>query len=547
MISASQPVSWPERITGFRSKVVNDIIDALDSLRPIASPSIKHEWRSDGVVSHMMKRAADGGLSPSALRWAFSRTNTTQMTVGDGAITRNGIRLAHTSHHVDYTFSTNGTYYLYIQLHATTGKDAALVPDRLENTGTAAHDILVAGAMPSDADNIVIVLGKVVVSGNVITDYEQWVFSDLPDDWVRWPDGKSDGHQAFRTLQQNGTYNQLLELYGVEGASTQMVPYIVSGTPSDLTWGYIVTPESLATPTSYNAITEVNFDTSLGDPEGDGVMKFTVQTWTVQDGRLAFGSTSEISMTIDGVAGASMEAWLGDWIENEADHDTLLNVSTSTAHTNYMANSGVSAQDSYDGQNFCASIGNSSKNGDHVIKFDDGEVDGGWTFTNGSITMTAGDITVTSGVVKVDKLESAGGELGLDLNLKYLYAAETGSDYSIAFGDRTLKAKSGSGGEWDVSSDNYFAVLNTDDSTSSSTGALRVSGGCYLAKDLFTGGNVKIPTGKGYYVNGVQVVTDRQAHIANISETGAAEDSVARAAINDILELLEAHGLMATS
>jgi hypothetical protein len=49
----------------------------------------------------------------------------------------------------------------------------------------------------------------------------------------------------------------------------------------------------------------------------------------------------------------------------------------------------------------------------------------------------------------------------------------------------------------------------------------------------------------GYRVAGVQVLGSQQAAIADLSETGSAEDGTARAAINDILAALRAHGLIA--
>jgi hypothetical protein len=50
----------------------------------------------------------------------------------------------------------------------------------------------------------------------------------------------------------------------------------------------------------------------------------------------------------------------------------------------------------------------------------------------------------------------------------------------------------------------------------------------------------------GLAVAGSQVVGSRQAAIADVAETGSAEDQVARAAVNDILAALRAHGLIAS-
>jgi hypothetical protein len=56
----TSPVKMPDRVSGFRSRAINGILDYLDSLRPISSRTVRHEWRPDGIVSH----AADGGGMP---------------------------------------------------------------------------------------------------------------------------------------------------------------------------------------------------------------------------------------------------------------------------------------------------------------------------------------------------------------------------------------------------------------------------------------------------------------------------------------------------
>ena len=64
---STSPIPWPDRISGFRSGVINAIIDALDSLRPIASGTVWHEWRSDGVVTH-----SKGGTGAASAAATFS-------------------------------------------------------------------------------------------------------------------------------------------------------------------------------------------------------------------------------------------------------------------------------------------------------------------------------------------------------------------------------------------------------------------------------------------------------------------------------------------
>jgi hypothetical protein len=56
----------------------------------------------------------------------------------------------------------------------------------------------------------------------------------------------------------------------------------------------------------------------------------------------------------------------------------------------------------------------------------------------------------------------------------------------------------------------------------------------------------EIDAAAGYAVAGARVIGQQQPAIADVTETGSAEDGAARAAINDILAALRAHGLIGT-
>ena len=76
------PVRWPERISGFRSRVINDIIDALDSLRPLPSRTVRHTWRSDGLMAHA---SAGYGEKETRQSWdlEFTAGNVAKIYTGD--------------------------------------------------------------------------------------------------------------------------------------------------------------------------------------------------------------------------------------------------------------------------------------------------------------------------------------------------------------------------------------------------------------------------------------------------------------------------------
>lgn len=75
----------PQKINGFRSKVINELIDFVASLQPIRSYSIRHSWTSRGVALEVAE--IQGGVGDNAEDWAFGVTVAgNQVTVQAGAI-----------------------------------------------------------------------------------------------------------------------------------------------------------------------------------------------------------------------------------------------------------------------------------------------------------------------------------------------------------------------------------------------------------------------------------------------------------------------------
>ena len=58
----TDPRQLPDRIAGFRSGVINGILDYLESLRPVDTRSVWHSWTPSGVQSH----ATSAGDRPAA-------------------------------------------------------------------------------------------------------------------------------------------------------------------------------------------------------------------------------------------------------------------------------------------------------------------------------------------------------------------------------------------------------------------------------------------------------------------------------------------------
>jgi hypothetical protein len=74
----------PDRISGFRAVVINDMLDLIESLRPIDSASVRHEWRADGVVSRVV--AAGGLVDVAEYEWRCEITGATEITITPGTV-----------------------------------------------------------------------------------------------------------------------------------------------------------------------------------------------------------------------------------------------------------------------------------------------------------------------------------------------------------------------------------------------------------------------------------------------------------------------------
>lgn len=140
----------------------------------------------NALSRHVTERPA-ATLAPD-FRWQFSQYNDTAMTIGSARVTRNGNVCAWSSSGADDVsgLSVDGTWYIFVTLSSVAGAPPGLIPDTL----TLDKDTV----WPTDTlENEYIVLGHVVVSGNVIQSFQQYVFSDI-DDHVTQTDALSMGH-----------------------------------------------------------------------------------------------------------------------------------------------------------------------------------------------------------------------------------------------------------------------------------------------------------------------------------------------------------------
>jgi len=117
----TEPRQLPDRIAGFRSGVINGILDYLESLRPVDTRSVWHSWTPSGVQSH----ATSAGDRPAASMPfdvdSYNRdTNVLTLVVGDIEIHGESLSSPTTTYKtlspLTVTLTGSGTEYVWISM-----------------------------------------------------------------------------------------------------------------------------------------------------------------------------------------------------------------------------------------------------------------------------------------------------------------------------------------------------------------------------------------------------------------------------------------------
>ena len=119
----------PSKITGFRSRVINDLIDFVASLQPLRSSSVKHSWTSKGIAYDVVP-ANDFLDEFDYTRFRLDFKNSTTVTVLAGNLTQFGESSIHTKNNTDITgigddiggyaatFAASDTFYVWLFIDA---------------------------------------------------------------------------------------------------------------------------------------------------------------------------------------------------------------------------------------------------------------------------------------------------------------------------------------------------------------------------------------------------------------------------------------------
>lgn len=168
----------PDKIRGFRSRVINELIDFCGSLSPISSPTIKHKWTNNGIVSESFA----GGVTQVAedTHFQVEMVSATSIKVHGGRWTR---RAGNIEYPILLTTDA-GTSGLYADVKTLAGitttvwvtltLDDALAPTTLTAGTNAAY-------LTTDVQKKVRYIAKITCASSVITAIEQLHHGDIED------------------------------------------------------------------------------------------------------------------------------------------------------------------------------------------------------------------------------------------------------------------------------------------------------------------------------------------------------------------------------
>ena len=160
------PVQMPDRISGFRSTAINGILDYLESLRPISTTTVKHDWTPGGVRSMVGQPSATADLSKLDFWHSIAGLNTLSVNGGKVPIVGKNITVAAAS--VDCPGTDTGALYVYLEV-STSAEIAHIV-----TSAVSSEPVTELGTMRKVLYELHKASGRIVIDGIRITD--PWVF-----------------------------------------------------------------------------------------------------------------------------------------------------------------------------------------------------------------------------------------------------------------------------------------------------------------------------------------------------------------------------------
>jgi len=110
----TEPRPLPDRISGFRSGVINGLIDFCETLRPINSRTVWHTWTPGGIIPEAAAPSAEFDLS--LLDYWYSITGANTLHVNGGKVPILGSNITVAAKDVDCPGTDTGALYVYMEV-----------------------------------------------------------------------------------------------------------------------------------------------------------------------------------------------------------------------------------------------------------------------------------------------------------------------------------------------------------------------------------------------------------------------------------------------
>jgi len=162
----------PDRISGFRSTAINGILDYLESLRPISTTTVKHDWTPGGVRSMVGQPSPPADLSKLDFWHSIAGLNTLSVNGGKVPIVGKNITVAAAS--VDCPGVDTGALYVYLEVSTSdVPKTWNTATAQIVTSAVSSEPVTELGTMRKVLYELHKASGRIVIDAIRITD--PWV------------------------------------------------------------------------------------------------------------------------------------------------------------------------------------------------------------------------------------------------------------------------------------------------------------------------------------------------------------------------------------
>lgn len=204
-------IKLPEKIRGFRSRAINEIIDYLRSTTPLNSTTIRHEWRDGGIYSH----AKNGYNTDEEVHFRVEQAGPTSVRVRGGKWSRRCCD-NHNTQSLTVDSGTSGEYDDYKTLTGITASGYIVIKINNLIAETSLEAFYSATYPATDYNVLQRCVAIVTCTAGVITNIEQTFSGDVDDFVVRTDDSVGGVQKSLESSSSNAFW----QIYNMDKAAT---------------------------------------------------------------------------------------------------------------------------------------------------------------------------------------------------------------------------------------------------------------------------------------------------------------------------------------